>query len=105
MVQSGVATEQGKMRTVEMRVQPSELSRLMAEMRVWLDERRFEPSSFTFHDSGADMLVRIDFKVAAEAEAFAQRFGGRVDGALAQLEQDLVALMSFVDLAPHGVVG
>jgi hypothetical protein len=67
------------MRTVEMRLQPQELSEKMAAMRMWLDERRFEPSSFTCHDCGASVLVRIDFKVAEEADAFARCFGGVVD--------------------------
>ncbi len=67
------------MRTVEMRLQPQELSETMAAMRIWLDERRFEPSSFTCHDCGSGVLVRIDFKVAEEADAFARCFGGSVD--------------------------
>jgi hypothetical protein len=89
------------MHTVEMRLQRNELSGLMAAMRTWLDERRFEPSSFSFHDSGTGVIVRIDFKVAAEADAFARRFAGRVDEALAaQAAQDLVS-----GISPHGVVG
>jgi len=67
------------MRTVEMRLQPQKLSETMAEMRMWLDERRFEPSSFTCHDCGAGVLVRVDFKVAEEADAFAGCFGNSVD--------------------------
>ncbi len=67
------------MRNVEMRLPPQELSGTMAAMRIWLDERRFEPSSFTCHDLGDGMLVRVDFKVAEEADAFAQRFSGSVD--------------------------
>ncbi len=67
------------MRTVEMRLQPQELSEKMAAMRMWLDERRFEPSSFTCHGCGAGVLVRIDFKVAEEADAFAGCFSGSVD--------------------------
>jgi hypothetical protein len=67
------------MRTVEMRLQPQELSEKMAAMRVWLDERRFEPSSFTCHDCGGGVLVRVDFKVAEEADAFARCFGSSVD--------------------------
>jgi len=76
------------MRTVEMRLQPQELSATMAAMRMWLDERRFEPSSFTCHDCGAGVLVRVDFKVTEEADAFSQGFGGTVDGR--DLRTDLV---------------
>jgi hypothetical protein len=63
-----------------MHLPPSELSAKMAAMRVWLDERRFEPSTFNCHPRGAAILVRLDFKVANEAEAFAERFGGRTSG-------------------------
>jgi hypothetical protein len=69
----------GDMRTVEMRLRPQELSGTMAAMRMWLDERRFEPSNFICHACGASVLVRVDFKVAKEADAFARCFGGGVD--------------------------
>ncbi len=68
------------MRTVEMHLPPNELSSEMAAMRVWLDEHRFEPSSFSCNGHGAAVLVRLDFKVEIEAEAFAQRFGGHMNG-------------------------
>jgi hypothetical protein len=67
------------MRTVEMSLRSNELSGTMAEMRMWLDEHRFEPSSFCCRDGGAEILVRVDFKVTIEAHAFADRFRGRVD--------------------------
>jgi hypothetical protein len=67
------------MSTVEMQLQPSELSAAMAEMRIWLDEHRFEPSVFSCRGAnGAGVLVRIGFKVTEEAEAFADRFTGRI---------------------------
>lgn len=71
------------MRTVVLPVKSSDLSTQMAAMRVWLDERRFEPSNFSCRDSAAGVLVRVDFKAAAEADAFARQFSGTVDGALA----------------------
>ena len=94
------------MRTVEMRLQPQELSGTMAAMRMWLDERRFEPSSFTCHDCGASVLVRVDFKVAEEAEAFARRFGGTVDTAPARvIGQALVSRGPRTELVLDEVVG
>jgi hypothetical protein len=66
------------MRTVEMNLRSNELSGAMAEMRMWLDERGFEPSSFCCRDGEAGVLVRVDFIVAGEAEAFAGRFNGRI---------------------------
>lgn len=68
------------MHTVEMDLQSSELSGTMAEMRLWLDQHRFEPSAFCCRQGEAGFLVRVDFKVTGEAEAFAGRFSGRVDG-------------------------
>jgi len=93
------------MRTVEMRLQPNELSGLMAAMRIWLDERRFEPSSFSCRECGAGVLVRVNFKVAEEAEAFAQRFGGSVDAALAQLARNGAGPMPDAEAAALGKVG
>jgi hypothetical protein len=94
------------MRTVELRLQPQELSGTMAEMRIWLDERRFEPSSFTYNDSGDRVLVRIDFKVAEEADAFARCFGGSVDSARASVVgQAYVGPGRHADLALGEIVG
>ncbi|MGH7030310.1 MAG: hypothetical protein ACREE9_17355 [Stellaceae bacterium] len=73
------------MRTVILPVKSSELSTQMAAMRVWLDERRFEPSSFSCRDSGTAVVVRVDFKVADEATAFARHFSGQVDEVLARV--------------------
>jgi hypothetical protein len=69
---------------VEIRLETSELTEIMAAMRIWLDQRRFEPSVFAYSDSGIDAEVSIAFKMAGEAEAFARHFDGRVkDAALA----------------------
>lgn len=66
------------MRAVEMNLQSSELSAAMAEMRMWLDEHGVEPSGFGCREDEAGVLVRVEFKVAGEAEAFAGRFNGRI---------------------------
>lgn len=67
------------MRTVEIQLRPSELPGAMAAMRIWLDERRFEPSVFSCHEGAGteSVLLRIDFRVTAEGDAFAERFNGR----------------------------
>jgi hypothetical protein len=67
------------MSTVEMSVRTGDLSAAMAEMRIWLDERRFEPAGFSCHDAGAGVVIRVDFTLTTEAEAFAGRFRGRID--------------------------
>jgi hypothetical protein len=94
------------MRTVEMNLQSSELSGVMAEMRMWLDEHGFEPSSFCCRDGEAGVLVRVDFKIPGEADAFADRFSGRVDEtAVDRGGQGRHGLSSAVSaLSPVGVV-
>jgi hypothetical protein len=74
---------------VEIRLETSELTEVMAAMRIWLDQRRFEPSVFAYSDSGVDAEVTIAFKLTGEAEAFARHFNGRVkEAALAPPEDD-----------------
>ena len=67
------------MYAVDIRMRPEELSRRMSEMRMWLDENRFEPSTFSCHDQSFGVLVSVKFRIAQQAEAFAERFGGRAD--------------------------
>jgi len=49
---------------------------ILKDMRLWLDGRRFEPSTFTYHDLNPGMIIHVSFKVGNEARAFAGRFGG-----------------------------
>jgi len=67
------------MYAVDICVKPGALSREMSEMRTWLDEHRFEPSSFSCHDKPFGVLVSVGFSVAHQADAFARRFVGRTD--------------------------
>lgn len=64
---------------VEIAVDVDRLSDEMNRMRVWLDHMRYQPIAFR-HGSEA-VTCRIDFVDAAQAEAFAQAFAGRVTGA------------------------
>jgi hypothetical protein len=66
---------------VEIRLPTVELRQQMAAMRIWLDERRWEPSRFSSHDDGRGVRLQVAFMAAREGEAFARRFGGRVNGA------------------------
>lgn len=50
----------------------------MNSMREWLDHQRFEPSTFRYTFAPAGIVFQVDFKVEAEAAAFADEFGGRV---------------------------
>ena len=68
------------MSAVELCLSPSDLAREMGAMRVWLDQHRFEPSSFSCRDFDNAVLVSLEFKIAYQAHAFAERFGGQADG-------------------------
>ena len=54
----------------------NDLVERLTDMRVWLDEHRYEPSTFTYFFLHPGMKIRVSFKVDGEAEAFAQKFGG-----------------------------
>ena len=68
------------MYAVDIHIHQGELSRQMSAMRIWLDEHRFEPSTFSCRDTDDGTLVCIEFKAPREAEAFAERFDGRANG-------------------------
>jgi hypothetical protein len=65
------------MRTVTIRVGAVDFAERMTAMRLWLDEQRFEPSRFKYSEDGGDVLIDVDFKVAAEAAAFSAGFNGK----------------------------
>jgi hypothetical protein len=86
------------MYAVDIDVEQGDLSRQMSAMRIWLDEHRFEPSTFSCRDADHGMLVSVEFKIPGEASAFAQRFDGRANGRLGtDLEEESA-------LSPSGVV-
>jgi hypothetical protein len=79
------------MHAVGIRLKPSDLSKQMAAMRLWLDEHRIEVSTFACRHIGDGMFVRVEFRLAHQAAAFAERFGGRPSLPLvAYAEEDLV---------------
>ena len=49
----------------------NDLAGRLTDMRVWLDEHRYEPSSFTYFFLDPGMKIRVTFKIDREAEAFA----------------------------------
>jgi hypothetical protein len=94
------------MSAVEIRLDPSDLSREMSAMRVWLDQHRFEPSGFSCRDDDDGMLVCLEFKVADQAQAFAHRFGGRSNGPSTMYAAQQPAGESLQTvLSPSGVIG
>jgi hypothetical protein len=94
------------MRSVEIRLQPSELSEQMAAMRIWLDERRVEAASFACRDSESCVLLSLEFKIASHAEEFAQHFAGRASGrSAAELELTETREILESELSPYALVG
>ena len=64
------------MRITEVRIPDDNLVERLTAMRVWLDEHRYEPSTFAYFFLHPEMMIRVLFKVDDEAEAFAKKFGG-----------------------------
>jgi hypothetical protein len=64
--------------TVEVPVPADVVRTSLRDMRQWLDDVRFGPSRVVWRAVGGHFVVRARFKVAWEAAAFAQHFGGRV---------------------------
>ncbi len=88
------------MSAVELCLSASELSREMGAMRVWLDEHRFELSSFSCRDVDDGVLVSVEFKIAGQAQAFAERFGGRADSPM-----DAAPETIYAGVSTSGVIG
>ena len=88
------------MSAVELRLSQSDLPREMGAMRVWLDQHRFEPSAFSCRDIDDGVLVSLEFKIAHQAHAFAERFGGRADAA-----SELQAATLHAGVSTSGVIG
>ena len=87
------------MYAVDIRLRPGDLSRQMSEMRVWLGEQRIEISTFSCHEQSFGVLVSVGFRVAQQAEAFADRFDGRADGVPAVLAEVLEISPAFSGVA------
>jgi hypothetical protein len=62
--------------TTQIRVGNGEFAAQMTRMRVWLDNRRFEPAVFRYDQVERAVVIRVDFAVEDEAAAFAQEFAG-----------------------------
>jgi hypothetical protein len=64
-------------RTTEVHIHDgNDLVERLTDMRVWLDKHRYEPSTFTYFFVDPGMRIRVAFKIAEEAEAFAHQFRG-----------------------------
>lgn len=61
--------------SVEVRLHPMDLLSHMADMRIWLDSKDINAAGFSYN-----ARAFLAFRTAADAEAFAARFCGRVTG-------------------------
>jgi hypothetical protein len=68
------------MHTVEILLNLSEFSKEMNAMRAWLDEHGYEPSSFSSRELKGKLSLSVSFRAREAAEAFANRFAGRLSG-------------------------
>ena len=93
------------MSVVEIRLNPSDLSREMSAMRVWLDEHRFEASSFSCRNEEDRVLVCLEFARAFEAQAFADHFAIETSARTAEAGDELARGTLVTGLLPSGVVG
>jgi hypothetical protein len=66
------------MHTVEIPLNRADLRDQMSAMRAWLDERRYETSVFNCYPDTAGILLTVVFNLAEDAQAFANRFAGRL---------------------------
>ena len=92
------------MNAVELRLSQSALPQEMGAMRVWLDQHRFETSSFSCRDAEGGVIVSLEFKIASEAHAFAERFGGRAGGPMPDAALDATAVLNAV-VSASNVIG
>ena len=65
------------MQTAEVRISDDEdfVGRLL-DIRVWLDDNKYQPSTFTYFYLDPGMMIRVLFDSEDEAAAFADEFGG-----------------------------
>jgi len=66
------------MYVVEFRHDGDGLAEPMADIRTWLDHQRIQPSVFQLSLIPRATIFHLEFKVASDAEAFAQGFDGQV---------------------------
>jgi|GEM_PF-6513897 len=66
--------------TVELRYIGGDLADLLRDTRIWLDRNRIKPESFRHSSSPPGLAFRIELSDRDQATAFAEAFGGWVEG-------------------------
>ena len=86
------------MRVTEVRItHENDLSERLTDMRVWLDEHRYEPSTFAYFFVPRGMKIRVSFKVEDEAKKLAERF----DGSLLDIPRAIDRSSSYATASRH----
>jgi hypothetical protein len=62
---------------VEVRYAGQDFAEPMAELRAWLDACRIEPSLFTLNITSKDIVFRLRFATATDADAVLCAFGAQ----------------------------
>ena len=63
---------------VEIRFAGENFREVMSRVRGWLNCENFHPTTFRYWLSEADSVLRVNFELDAQAQAFARAFGGVV---------------------------
>ena len=67
------------MRVTEVRIlDEHDLAERLTDMRVWLDEHHYEPSTYTYFFLNPGMKIRVSFKIDDEGEEFAEKLSGHL---------------------------
>jgi hypothetical protein len=78
----------------------------MSEMRIWLDQNRFESSTFSCRNADYEVLVSVEFRAAPQAAAFAERFAGHAEArSIVDLEEQVAGQILETGLSRYAVGG
>ena len=78
-------------RIAEVCIPDDNLVERLTDIRVWLDEHHYKPSTFTYFFFHPGMMIRVLFKIDDEAKAFAQECGGSLLDTLWEADQLVTA--------------
>ena len=59
---------------VELRFAAENFLQLMARLRTWLEDESFRPRTLRYRLSEPESVLRVDFELEGQAQAFAQAF-------------------------------
>jgi hypothetical protein len=63
---------------IEIERPPDTMTKIMGEIREWLDAHRVEPDACRFSTDSGSITFRLEFSREAEAVACMEGFGGRL---------------------------